>query len=191
MIADFVEYLIDKDVLDKKYKEESIYGLTIMLEKVVVYIVLICIAFIVKEPISGIIFAVSFLTIRQTTGGFHAKSFWGCLAGSVLTFLMALKVIAPLTEKYVMVTGIIFFMASVCIWCLAPVNHPNLSLSKYEQREYKIWSRIVWGMEFGIIMIGYLLHMHWQQYIILAIIFCAVFILISKMLRQEVKCDEK
>ena len=32
MIVKFVKYLIDKDVLDKQYEEDSIYGLTIMLE---------------------------------------------------------------------------------------------------------------------------------------------------------------
>ena len=46
MIVKFVKYLIDKDVLDKQYEEDSIYGLTIMLEKIAAYVVLFCIAFI-------------------------------------------------------------------------------------------------------------------------------------------------
>ena len=41
MIVKFVKYLIDKDVLDKQYEEDSIYGLTIMLEKIVAYLSLI------------------------------------------------------------------------------------------------------------------------------------------------------
>ena len=49
MIVKFVKYLIDKDVLDKQYEEDSIYGLTIMLEKIVAYVVLFCIAFIVRK----------------------------------------------------------------------------------------------------------------------------------------------
>ena len=53
MIVKFVKYLIDKDVLDKQYEEDSIYGLTIMLEKIVAYVVLFCIAFIVRKPIDG------------------------------------------------------------------------------------------------------------------------------------------
>lgn len=77
MIVKFVKYLIDKDVLDKQYEEDSIYGLTIMLEKIAAYVVLFCIAFIVRKPIEGIIFTVSFMAVRQTTGGFHAKSFLG------------------------------------------------------------------------------------------------------------------
>ena len=43
MIVKFVKYLIDKDVLDKQYEEDSIYGLTIMLEKIAAYVVLFCI----------------------------------------------------------------------------------------------------------------------------------------------------
>lgn len=191
MIVKFVKYLIDKDVLDKQYEEDSIYGLTIMLEKIAAYVVLFCIAFIVRKPIEGIIFTVSFMAVRQTTGGFHAKSFLGCLTGSVLTLLMALEIIAPLIEKYEMVKGIIFILSTVCIWCFAPVNHPNLALSKCEQQEYKMWRRKVLGMEFGVIVIAYLLHMRWQQYMMIAIMFCAVFILIAKIVRQEVKCDEK
>ena len=57
MIVKFVKYLIDKDVLDKQYEEDSIYGLTIMLEKIAAYVVLFCIAFIVRKPIEGIIMA--------------------------------------------------------------------------------------------------------------------------------------
>ena len=53
MIVKFVKYLIDKDVLDKQYEEDSIYGLTIMLEKIAAYVVLFCIAFIVRKPIEG------------------------------------------------------------------------------------------------------------------------------------------
>ena len=87
MIVEFVKYLIDKNVLDKQYEEDSIYGLTIMLEKIAAYVVLFCIAFIVRKPIEGIIFTVPFMAVRQTTGGFHAKSFLGCLTGSVLTLL--------------------------------------------------------------------------------------------------------
>lgn len=101
------------------------------------------------------------------------------------------EIIAPLIEKYEMVKGIIFILSTVCIWCFAPVNHPNLALSKCEQQEYKMWSRKVLGMEFGVIVIAYLLHMRWQQYMMIAIMFCAVFILIAKIVRQEVKCDEK
>lgn len=77
MIVKFVKYLIDKDVLDKQYEEDSIYGLTIMLEKIVAYVVLFCIAFIVRKPIDGIIFTVSFMAVRQTTGWFSCKKFFG------------------------------------------------------------------------------------------------------------------
>lgn len=63
MIVKFVKYLIDKDVLDKQYEEDSIYGLTIMLEKIAAYVVLFCIAFIVRKPIEGIIFTVSFMAV--------------------------------------------------------------------------------------------------------------------------------
>ena len=77
MIVKFVKYLIDKDVLDKQYEEDSIYGLTIMLEKIVAYVVLFCIAFIVRKPIEGIIFTVSFMACKADYRWFSCKKFFG------------------------------------------------------------------------------------------------------------------
>lgn len=45
-------------------------------------------------------------------------------------------------------------------------------------------------MEIGAAGIGTILKMKWQQYILMAIIICAVFIVIAKLIRQEVRTDE-
>lgn len=190
MIAYFVGFLIRNNALDEEYKEESIYGLTIALEKIIAYILLTGVAFLIKKPISGTIFIIFFLMLRQTTGGYHAKSFWGCLAGSVLVFLLAIEVITPLLMRYEIIAGIILIFSSVIIWRFAPVNHRNLSLSENELKEYSTWSRVVLGMESGTTIMGFLLHMRWRQYIMVAIILCAVLILLAKILNQEVDYDE-
>lgn len=45
-------------------------------------------------------------------------------------------------------------------------------------------------METGAAVAGTILKMKWQQYILMAIIICAVFIVLAKMIRQEVRTDE-
>ena len=77
MVAFFVDYLIQKEVLEEEEREDSIYGLTLLMEKVIACVLLILIAVLVGKPISGIIFIVSFMTLRQMTGGYHVESFIG------------------------------------------------------------------------------------------------------------------
>ena len=191
MVAFFVDYLIRKNVLEQEEREDSIYGLTLLSEKIIAYAVLISIAFLVGKPVAGIVFAVSFMALRQMTGGYHVESFIGCLTGSALTLFIALEVAAPMTQKYFMWALVIFLLACVCIWLWAPVNHPNLCLSIEEQRSYRIWSRYGLGIECVLIGLGYFLRMRWQRYIMIAIIFCAVYIITAKAMGQEVKGYEE
>lgn len=191
MVAFFVDYLIRKNVLEKEEREDSIYGLTLLSEKIIAYVVLISIAFLVGKPAAGIVFAVSFMVLRQMTGGYHVESFIGCLIGSALTLFIALEVAAPMIQRYPLWALVFFWLACGWIWLWAPVNHPNLCLSAGEQRSYRIWSRCGLGIECALIGLGYFLRMRWQRYIMIAIIFCAVYIITAKVMGQEVKGYEE
>ena len=163
MVAFFVDYLIQKEVLEEEEREDSIYGLTLLMEKVIACVLLISIAVLVGKPISGIIFIVSFMTLRQMTGGYHVESFIGCLVGSAFTLFIALEAAAPMMQKHTWGLMTFFLPACACIWWYAPVNHPNLCLSVEEQREYKRWSRYGLALECVLIGLGYLLRMRWQR----------------------------
>ena len=190
MVADFVEFLIQNGSLEEKYREDSIYGLTLAIEKAVAYVVLLGIAFFLGKPVEGLVFLISFLLLRQTTGGFHAKTFFGCLFGSGVTFFLVLEILAPLTERYLLPAGILFLFSIICIFCFSPVNHPNLMLTGEEKRRHRYLSRGVLALETGVAGIFTILHTGWKQYVIMAVIVCAVFILIAKLIRQEVIEDE-
>ncbi len=137
------------------------------------------------------IFVISFVSLRQTTGGFHADSFCGCLFGSVLTLLLAVEYIAPLAECYVEAMAILLLLSIVCILCLAPVNHPNLLLSKEEKKRHKYLCMIVLSVELGGIWAGEYLQLQFQRYMVVAVILCAAYLLLAKIIRQEVRDYEK
>lgn len=191
MITGLVDYLIQQDVLDKTYRDDSVYGLTLFLEKTVTYLLLMGIALFLGKPVEGLMFAICFVFLRQSTGGFHAKTFAGCLAGSVLSFYIAVEIIAVFLQMHELISSSLLLMASICVFIWAPVNHPNLLLTEDEIKKNKLWSRSILLIEVCIIAIGYVLHMQWQQYIVSAVILCAVFILIAKLIGQEVKDREK
>ena len=191
MIKHLVQVLIQKEILDKEYREEYEYVLATKFEKIVAYSILLLVAFGIGKSIQGMVFAISFASLRQTPGGFHAESFLGCLFGSVLTLLSVVMIIVPLAEHYVEVVGILLLLSIVCIVCLAPVNHPNLALSQEEKKKHRCLCIVVLSVELGIIGIGEYLQVHFQRYMIAAVILCAVFILLAKIIRQEVQDSEK
>lgn len=191
MITGLVDFLIQQDVLDKTYRDDSVYGLTLFLEKMVTYLLLMGIAFFLGKPAEGLMFAICFVFLRQSTGGFHAKTFIGCLIGSVLSFYVAMEVMAVWLQSHVLISSSLLLMACICVFVWAPVNHPNLLLTEDEIKRNKLWSRSILLIEVCIIEIGYVLHMQWQQYIVSAVILCATFILIAKLIGQEVRNYEK
>lgn len=190
MVEDFVDILIQNNALEEKYREDSIYWLTISLEKMVTCTVLFGISFLLGKFIEGIVFVVCFLMLRRTTGGFHAKTFLSCLIGSITTVILVLEILSSLAEKHVILFGLMIIISIVCILVFAPVNHPNLMLTLEEQKKHRYWSRWVLFIEIGIAGVSCILQMKWQYYIMMAIIICAVFIIVAKLLRQEVKMDE-
>lgn len=190
MVANFVDFLIQSHALEEKYREDSIYGLTLIFEKLIVCTVLFILSFLLGKLWEGVTFTVCFLMLRQTTGGFHAKSFSGCFIGSIATVILTLEVFVPLLAKYIILFGVMLVISIVCILLFAPVNHPNLMLTLEEQRRHRNWSRGILFMEIGVAGAGILLKMEWQQYILMAIIVCAVFIIVAKIIQQEVRTDE-
>lgn len=187
MVVNLVNMLIQKGILDAENQEGYIYALTMLCERFITYMVLFVLAILNRQLIQGIIYTISFVLLRQTTGGYHAKNFKGCLIGTVTLFLLSLNVFVPLLDKNGWVAVLALFVSVLCIWIYAPVNHPNLVLSEIEIKTHRLWSRIVVSAELGLIILGICLQMCWQQYIILGIISCAVLILIAKLTGQEVK----
>lgn len=191
MVADFVDFLIRNDALEEKYREDSIYGLTLVFEKLIVCTVLFILFFLLGKFCEGVVFTVCFLMLRQTTGGFHARSFLGCFIGSIATVVLTLEVFMPLLAKYMILFTLTLIVSIICILIFAPVNHPDLMLTREEQRKHRNWSRWVLFVEIGLAGAGFIIQMKWQYYILMAIIICAVFIIVAKLLRQEVRMDER
>lgn len=190
MVANFVDFLIWSHALEEKYREDSIYGLTLVFEKLIVCTVLFIISFLLGKFWEGVIFTVCFLMLRQTTGGFHAKSFLGCFIGSIAMVVLTLEFFVPLLAKYMIIFGLTLVISIICILLFAPVNHPDLMLTLEEQRKHRNWSRGILFIEIGAAGAGILLKVEWQQYILMAIIVCAVFIVVAKLIRQEVRTGE-
>lgn len=186
MVAKFIDQLVRRDILDESYRDEYIYAVTICTEKMVTYSILFFIAMICGKFVFGMIYSISFMLLRQTTGGFHAKSYAGCLMGTTALFIISIEVVAPFLAKHSEIEGVLLLLSILCILRYSPVNHPNMALSKKEQDAQKRRSWLILFMEVFFICLSITLEIDCRQYISTGMITCAVFILLAKLVRQEV-----
>lgn len=106
------------------------YGIEKRVATVLCGIPCFLLAVCLSDIITSISFFASFFLLRRRTGGYHAKTTWGCLAASVFIEVFFFCVVYPLLNS----RSILLLNAAVAflIFLLAPHNHPNMHLSDDE-----------------------------------------------------------
>lgn len=190
MVKNLVDVLIQKGILDNDHTEEYVYALTLLGEKMITYSMLFLVAAVTGNIVPGCIYICCFVALRHGTGGFHAEHFVSCLIGTMIIFLISLEILTPFIKENAVIARILLIISVLCIVLFSPVNHPNLALDRNELKQCRQWVRLVLCVEIGIYMAGVILEAWWRQYILVAILTCAVLILLAKAVRQEVSTYE-
>lgn len=190
MIRFLVDEMIKSNIISEEEQESYIYGLTIWTEKVITFCTLILVLFAINKLVPGLILIVSFLLLRERTGGFHLPSFFGCFVGTILLIVLSVTVIAPVLESNTRIALVLLILSVISILVFTPVNHPNLDLTAKEKRQCRIYSLKVLAIEVVGVLIGYLLDFKSTIYIVIGIVLCALLIIIAKIIGQEVKTSE-
>ena len=107
-------------------------------------LVLIFSGIVFNVLIQVVLFYISFLIHRKTSGGFHAKSEAACSCLSVLILLVVIMLIK--VTPSVMINPICITISLICVlaeFTLAPIDHPNKRFSYREWKFYKKTSKII------------------------------------------------
>ncbi len=197
MVNKFSQFLVGQltrnGIIEKGRAEEYVYGLEMLFEKVISYTILVILAVAIDMLVPSLVFLVFFLTLREWGGGFHASTYGGGLIGTILIYLFCSKILVDFFMVERMTMYIALAVTSVCILALAPVNHPNLSLTEKEMGDCRMGVRVALFAELAAILVGIAMRID-SSYIIFAsmgVIMCGVLLLVAKILRQEVKPGEK
>lgn len=178
---------------DEKNKELYIYGFEVIIGKVLTYILAICFGIIFNCIFEIMVFISFVLLLRGYTGGYHLHSSLGCIISTMAISLFSILIAVSLKTWFeITIICILLLLSSICICILAPINHPNLQLTKQEIRQCNKFSRQFLGIELLSILLFTVFHVRTTIIIsaCLAIIFVAILMLIAKIIKQEVKCDE-
>lgn len=154
MISKISERLSSKLITDGTISEDDKelydYGL-FMLLSYIVYLCLTCILGLIFQCFfESIVFYIVFQAIRKFAGGYHASTELKCEALTTLSILLCIVVIR-LSRTYDFQTVLLIFssMATICIFCLCPLDTPEKPLSV---KEFKYFRKISLTILFVIII---------------------------------------
>ncbi|MCR5604476.1 MAG: accessory gene regulator B family protein [Lachnospiraceae bacterium] len=188
-----VNKMIINDVIDCGKREEYIYTLQLLIEKLIGIVLVYVFALSIGKIVETTLFFITYSTVRKYSGGFHCRTEAGCLIASIGFVIFSILIEAPLLLEHKIVTNIIYLFAVCFILIVGPINHPNMNWSKKEyKRSKKTSSRIV--LLFSILLIlseliG--LPIRTTIFIRIGMINAIALIVLAKITKQEVKQHEQ
>ncbi len=139
---------IRKGNIAEKEAEIYEYGYTLMFEKMIIFVVCVFIALILDAVWEVLALCITFIPLRVYSGGYHAKSRWGCMVISGL-FLIIGVLGARFIGNFINLESFIV-VEIVCILVLsryAPADIEEKRITESEKSYFRRRVMIVVGSE--------------------------------------------
>lgn len=144
-----VERLYKKATISSEYKEVYIYGLELIFSFIISTSIIITIGIVLRQLISAVTFLITFIIIRQYTGGYHATTYFMCKFYTISCFLVSVLLANIITVPKNAFLVLLFF-GTIIICLFGPIENPHKPLTLKEKKKYKtiglllysIWSLI-------------------------------------------------
>ena len=187
MALKIVNQMEKEKIISKSRCEYYEYALISMVEHAITVGTMLLLGLVFTQFLPTICFMFFFFSLRKRTGGFHANKFWQCYLGTVITYIVVIRIVPVICINQIEMYGILFF-AVVLICIIGTINHPNIDMSKSELRESKKAARLIVLMEVVIIVVLVYLKVDilYIGYMSVAIILCAFLMCLAKIIKQEV-----
>lgn len=119
-------FFIQHGFIQKADEEIYVYGFELLLLELINWSITIVIAVVAKKFLETVFYMVAFIHLRETSGGFHASSQWGCVIISTVVYVLFLGVIriTPVS-LYTVLIIIGVFIHMILVFSFAPIAHPN------------------------------------------------------------------
>lgn len=166
--------------------EQYKYVLLALSESFITIVTILFLGMFLGQVIPTICFLFFFLSLRKRTGGYHLGKFWQCYFGTAILYVAVVGFVKLFSEKTI-ILYIILFCSAVLIEVIGTVNHPNMDMDYLELRGAKKAARLTVLLELMVILIFELLKVDriYINYMSMAIILCAILLLLAKLLKQE------
>ena len=181
MIDEFVENLVNNNIIDNDEKEIYKYGLEQGILMTINVITIIIVGTCFGMAIESIVFMLTYIPLRTYAGGYHAKNQMICYffsIGMIIVALVGIKMI----NLFSIVGVVLIVISYIVIYIFSPVEDHNKLLSKKEKVTYKKKTRKILIIEIVILlMVIGLGEYKIVNSIVVAHVFVGVMIMLGKM----------
>lgn len=179
------DYLIEKQLLNPNKKEWCVYWVQKKMLSLASCLIFFAIAMYNHNAVETLVFVTSLMLLRRRTGGYHANSWQICILLSSLLVL-----VMPYGLDLISGRGFALFtivMSFYIIRRFAPVNHPAMHMNVKECEESKKLALKTFFALLGVSILLLTAGKNILSYCIVLAMFCdSAFIVLAKILRQEV-----
>ncbi len=152
--------LIANNIITFENRDAYSYGIELFLFKASLYIIVTVIALITNTLIPSVTFVVSYMLLRQYSGGYHCKTAETCMIVSIfmyLIFLLLYKLDYDNVKIFFLISS---FISLLPITIFSPVENINNPLTIKEKNKYHIIAIIIAVILTAIMLIGYFVNIN-------------------------------
>jgi accessory gene regulator B len=138
-----VTRLVELGSVEEENRDIYEYGLQMLLSTAINLAITVALGFVFGVPLETLAMFIPFTVLRSVSGGYHAKSFVGCVVASAIGIAATITAIKYAPDDAILPASIVLFaLAIITIFAFAPAEHPNRPLSESEINRFRKLSRL-------------------------------------------------
>lgn len=183
-IADF---LLSKDCFEKENLDIYVYGTELILSTALGIIIVSILSIVFNCIAQGLLFYLTFYTIRKYSGGLHCNTHLKCNLTYLSVFILSVLIDSVVKNSvyriFILITFVVFSLITIILF--APIENINKPI-KYEDREkFKIISIIIYLSHILLfVLLNYFFEIK-ADIIIITDLFVAFLIIVTLFFKNE------
>lgn len=184
MISSVLYRMKSAEIISESDEDIYRFGLECFLLKIIHYLSYLFISIMLHMAIPMLVSATILMPLRKRTGGYHAKTRFGCYLFScsiVLLLCILNKTIFPTVWFW-----LVFVMVNVVIGYFSPIENCNRKLSETEQSEFKGQALLLLGVADIAIFVTVAMGYEASQWLLNGLLITAALILLGRCANLDV-----
>jgi len=150
LITTSTDYLVRRQVIDEDDRDIYEYGFHALYNNIIDISSIVIISIWLGQVPQSILYHLSFVAIRQSAGGFHAKTHLRCFVMSTAIWLLSLWGISQTSSPAVCIA--LAGVSLILVWVKAPIEHENSPMDYDKVKHMQVLSRILSTAFFVVIL---------------------------------------
>ncbi|MBE6735097.1 MAG: hypothetical protein E7563_07145 [Ruminococcaceae bacterium] len=151
-IADF---LLRQKCFEDEMLPVYVYGVKVFLSSLIGVVLVLVTSCILGVFESGVLFLLTFIILRQFTGGLHCDSYVACNVTTVITFIVTVlfKDIIIHTTSCNVILGMMIIISFIITAIFSPVSHPNKEIEQKDRLKFRYVSLGILILHIAIVLL--------------------------------------